>query len=165
MGGQDLRELTPSERVALRALWTEGSTDRAASKLGRATSTVEKQLHSARRRLGLGRSLDAARLVAIAEGLPGYGWPANGPSASDGPLPAGPMPLPTERPTEGSVREASASAPWPPFETDGSNVGRPQQRITLAIGERLSRIGQRAMVTVAGFALLLFVAYLLERLV
>jgi DNA-binding CsgD family transcriptional regulator len=58
-------KVTPAERDALRAVWENGSTKRAAHALGKSVRTVEQQLATAKARLGVDDNYNAIRLVVV----------------------------------------------------------------------------------------------------
>lgn len=162
-----LGRLTPRERDCLRSFWKHGSVSGVAIEIDKSVSTVEKHLHSARTKLGINRSIDGARLIAVAEGLDVYGPPSRRLTATDLSRADRAFPSSADCPTEVSaVRDAAAFRPWlTQDEAIGDEVGPLRIRIALTLGERLALIGKRAVWTVGGFALLLLVALVLQRLV
>lgn len=85
-----INRLTPREKEVLRAWLDRKSAKEIALDLGITHHAVEKRLKMARTKLGAGSSLEAARMLASAEG---YGQ--TGPAAPD--LPLDPAPLPSQR--------------------------------------------------------------------
>lgn len=60
--------VTPAERRALEALMRHGTAKEAAASLGKSRRTVENQLATARERLGVGRTIEAVRIVFVERG-------------------------------------------------------------------------------------------------
>lgn len=79
--------LTDNERHALRIFISKSDVKEIGRELGKSPHTVEKYLASARTKLGVRRSLDAAHILAQAEGNPVYGRVVYRPSAVEAPTP------------------------------------------------------------------------------
>ncbi|KRB92931.1 MULTISPECIES: LuxR C-terminal-related transcriptional regulator [unclassified Sphingomonas] len=67
--------LTEVERETLRAFLARSEVKEVARALGKSTFAVEQRLARARRKLGVRRSIDAALMLARAEGVNMYGSP------------------------------------------------------------------------------------------
>ena len=80
MGGDPIAELTEAEKEVLRLYLTVTDQKEIARRIGRSPSAVEQRLASARRKLAVGRRLDAAHMLAHAEGTPAYGMAIYGSS-------------------------------------------------------------------------------------
>ena len=65
-----LELLTDAEKEALRLFLVRSDVKEIARAVGISTAAVEQRLHRARRKLGVTRSLDAAHMLAAAEGHP-----------------------------------------------------------------------------------------------
>lgn len=102
-----LATLTDAEKEVLRLFLVHSDTSLIGRAIDRSVHAVEQRLKSARRKLGVTRSLDAALLLARAEGAPAYQMAELRPSVAGGPpvTPANPaveggwsmlLPLPTK---------------------------------------------------------------------
>lgn len=58
-----MSRVTPAERRAIEALASHGTVKQAALALGKSPHTIERQLESARERLGVQTTIEAYRLV------------------------------------------------------------------------------------------------------
>ncbi|WP_404712637.1 sigma factor-like helix-turn-helix DNA-binding protein [Sphingomonas sp. MMS24-J13] len=81
MGGDPISELTEAEKEVLRLYLTATDQKEIARLIDRSPSAVEQRLASARRKLGVNRSIDAAHQLAHAEGNPAYGLAIYGSSS------------------------------------------------------------------------------------
>ncbi len=81
MEGDPIDELTEAEKEVLRLYLTATDQKEIARLIDRSPSAVEQRLASARRKLGVNRSIDAAHLLAHAEGNPAYGMAIYGSSS------------------------------------------------------------------------------------
>lgn len=67
-----IEDLTDGQRQCLRLLYGRLSAKEIAAELGISPDTVNQRLAAARRKLGVSRSIEAARILAAAEGAPIY---------------------------------------------------------------------------------------------
>jgi DNA-binding CsgD family transcriptional regulator len=81
MGGDPISDLTEAEKEVLRLYLTATDQKEIARLIDRSPSAVEQRLASARRKLGVNRSIDAAHQLAHAEGNPAYGMAIYGHSS------------------------------------------------------------------------------------
>ena len=129
-----LASLTTAEREALRLLLRHTDVNLVARALNISTSAVDKRLQSARRKLGVTRSLDAALLLAQEEGDTGRTVQvALSPAGGTAAVPANPVP------------SEVGGGYWPmPFPTNG----RPWN--TMPIWVRLiAMVGLLLLITIA----------------
>ena len=75
-----LAKLTAVEKEALRLFLVRSDVKEMARTIGISAAAVEQRLHRARRKLGVTRSLDAAHMLAAAEGHPVIRTPIYAPS-------------------------------------------------------------------------------------
>jgi len=126
MDGDPIADLTDAEKEVLRLYLTVTDQKEIARIIARSPSAVEQRLASARRRLGVRRSIEAAHMLAHAEGNPAYGLAIYG-SSSGGEGRSFEL---RQRPSEGGI----GSSGLMPFPTKG----RPWN--ALPIGLRLIAI-------------------------
>ena len=81
MDGDPIAELTDAEKEVLRLYLTATDQKEIARIIERSPSAVEQRLASARRKLKVNRSIDAAHQLAHAEGNPAYGMAIYGSSS------------------------------------------------------------------------------------
>ncbi len=81
MEGDPIDGLTEAEKEVLRLYLTATDQKEIARLIDRSPSAVEQRLASARRKLNVNRSIDAAHLLAHAEGNPAYGLAIYGSSS------------------------------------------------------------------------------------
>jgi len=81
MAGNPIALLTDAEKEVLRLYLTVTDQKEIARLIDRSPSAVEQRLASARRKLGVSRSIDAAHKLAHAEGNPAYGLAIYGSSS------------------------------------------------------------------------------------
>lgn len=81
MDGDPIAELTAAEKEVLRLYLTVTDQKEIARMIARSPSAVEQRLAGARRKLNVNRSIDAAHLLAHAEGNPAYGMAIYGSSS------------------------------------------------------------------------------------
>jgi DNA-binding CsgD family transcriptional regulator len=80
MEGDPTALLTDAEKEVLRLYLSVSDQKEIARRIDRSPSAVEQRLTSARRKLKVGRSIEAAHLLAHAEGNPAYGMAIYGSS-------------------------------------------------------------------------------------
>jgi DNA-binding CsgD family transcriptional regulator len=84
MDGTAIASLTDAEKEVLRLYLSVTDQKEIARRIDRSPSAVEQRLASARRKLGVNRSIDAAHQLAHAEGNPAYGLAIYGQSSGSG---------------------------------------------------------------------------------
>lgn len=81
-------KLTDLEREALCALLRHSQIKDVARSIGKSPFAAEQRLRRARQKLGVGRSIDAALMLARVEGTGAYGSPIYSPSVVAEPVPS-----------------------------------------------------------------------------
>lgn len=142
MGGDPISELTEAEKEVLRLYLTATDQKEIARLIDRSPSAVEQRLASARRKLGVNRSIDAAHLLAHAEGNPAYGLAIYGSSSGS---------------------EARSFALKPPSSEGGSWLSGLKPFPTKGRPWNAQPVGSRLIVIVAGvFALVLSAVFVVS---
>lgn len=164
MYADQLATLSHMQRQCLRALWRHRRVKGAARELRLSPHTVNNHLAAARRVLGVGDSLSAARLLAQAEDrLTSDIVTSDDFGMSD----TVPVPELRERTGDQPVRisDAHFNTSWSGPELIG-DTGQPERidRNGLGWQQRLVGIGRRAMTLTTFVATLLLLVYLAQRL-
>jgi DNA-binding CsgD family transcriptional regulator len=123
-----IADLTDAEKEVLRLYLKTSDPKEIARAIDRSQHTVDQRLARARRKLGVTRSLDAAHLLAHAEGNPAYGAAIYGSSLRGDALPF----VLKRPPSEGGAGPASLA----PFPTKGRpwNALPPWTRALMIVG-------------------------------
>lgn len=172
MPAPNFDKLTPGQKQSLRLIWHERlRIAEVAFRLGVAEDTVDQRLRAARRHLGVGSSMEAARMLAEHEGDPPVVPPApsvrNGaatePSAEPSPSPVYPpsgVPERTLPAASGSGRGGAGADTWrwplPRWNGEENNLGA---------GQRLFWVFAIMVASILSLMLALAMAESLTRLV
>jgi DNA-binding CsgD family transcriptional regulator len=142
-----LADLTDAEKEVLRLFLTTSDPKEIARAIDRSQHTVEQRLTRARRKLGVNRSLDAAHLLAHAEGNPAYGKAIYGSSVHGDDLPF----TLKRSPSEGGAGLSG----FAPFPTKGRpwNALPPWLRLVMIVGGMLAITISAVVVVSIGEAL------------